>query len=179
MVNAAFSPDLASALEEVRRLRDALGQTVDPEIELLVVALRICGFTTISSCGGHLDRATDGPYVMMHSMAGAQAMATALQACDSEKLETLKRAQELTLRDADTLYESVAAFEQSRPARISEPRMEVRPVGHSDFRLCFVHADFDRIRSADDRCAELVRRREWVDRFADWLLAQSQQAIAA
>lgn len=52
---------------KVRALVDALGHGMDTAIVPAVVALRLLGFHTIASCGGHLNRHTGGPYVLIES----------------------------------------------------------------------------------------------------------------
>ena len=53
--------------KEVLGLKDKLGRAIDPGILELVVALRFHGVHTISSCEGHADRTTSGPYVMFEA----------------------------------------------------------------------------------------------------------------
>ncbi len=48
-------------------LVDKLGCPIDPKILDVVAALRMHGIHTISSCEGHADRPTGGPYVMFES----------------------------------------------------------------------------------------------------------------
>lgn len=52
---------------KVKAFADALGNGMDPAIIPAVVALRLLGFHTIASCGGHLNRHTGGPYVLIES----------------------------------------------------------------------------------------------------------------
>jgi hypothetical protein len=54
----------------VRRLRDGLGKPVDPAVVETVAILRLLGFTTTSSCGGHADRLLS-PYVAFRSATNA------------------------------------------------------------------------------------------------------------
>lgn len=56
---------------KVRTLTDALGNDMDAPITPAVVALRLLGFHTIASCGGHLDRHTGGPYVLIEASEAA------------------------------------------------------------------------------------------------------------
>ena len=53
----------------MKKITDQLGKGIDPNIRELVVALRLHGINTTSSCEGHLDHITGGPYVMFESPA--------------------------------------------------------------------------------------------------------------
>lgn len=52
---------------QTSHLVDKLGCPIDPKIQGIVAALRMHGIHTISSCEGHADRPTGGPYVMFES----------------------------------------------------------------------------------------------------------------
>lgn len=56
--------------DDVDRLRDRLGKSVDREIKQSVVALRALGFTTDSSCEGHVgtEQGIGGPWVDVGEM---------------------------------------------------------------------------------------------------------------
>ncbi|MBL8159514.1 hypothetical protein JNJ66_03595 [Candidatus Saccharibacteria bacterium] len=55
------------AVKQVLAIQDKLGMPIDKEITEAVAALRLHGFNTISSCGGHVARNTGGPYVLFES----------------------------------------------------------------------------------------------------------------
>ena len=56
-----------NAKREVKTLTDKLAMPVDPKIIETVAVLRLLGFTTVASCGGHVRRTTSGPYVMIEA----------------------------------------------------------------------------------------------------------------
>lgn len=51
----------------VEKIVDKLGRPVDPEIMETVIVMRLLGFNTVASCAGHIERVTNGPYVMFES----------------------------------------------------------------------------------------------------------------
>ena len=58
---------LVHEIAKIKRITDKLGLPIDPEILPAVAAFRHRGFNTISSCAGHLDRSTGGPYIVFKS----------------------------------------------------------------------------------------------------------------
>ena len=57
----------AQAKRETRLIRDELGMKVDKDIFETVSIMRLLGFNTTGSCGGHIRRMTTGPYVIFQS----------------------------------------------------------------------------------------------------------------
>jgi hypothetical protein len=55
------------AKKEVRQITDKLDMPVDKKIVDTVTVLRLLGFHTTGSCGGHIRRTTRGPYVNIQS----------------------------------------------------------------------------------------------------------------
>lgn len=56
------------ARREVHQFKDKLGMPVDRGIVETVAILRLLGIHTTSSCAGHSDRVTGGPYVKFASV---------------------------------------------------------------------------------------------------------------
>ena len=161
-----FRPDSTESrrwrdeLELVRGLRDQLGMVVDAEIETTVVALRLLGYKTVMSCGGHVDRRTTGPYVIFESESTHNLVTRAQQVSDEVREQALFReAQRVTQREALPLKTTIERFNLERVIAGATTLLELRPVGHSRLRLCFVHADFDGI-IEDEVFVELMRSRQ-------------------
>lgn len=147
-------------LDLVRELRDQLGMIVDAEIEATVVALRILGYKTVMSCGGHVDRRTTGPYVTFESESTHDLVMRARQESDRvHEQELFREAQRVTQREALPLKKNIERFNLERVSAGATTLLELRPVGHSHLRLCFVHADFDGI-VEDAPFIELMRSRQ-------------------
>jgi|GEM_PF-2217598 len=53
--------------KKIKTIRDGLGMPVDSSIIETVIVLNLLGFSTSTSCGGHIRRATSGPYVVFES----------------------------------------------------------------------------------------------------------------
>ena len=119
--------------------------SVDPEIEKLVTALRLLGYKTVMSCGGHLSRRTTGPYVVIRSEATGEFVKRAEREVDeSKKQQWFREAQQLAQQEVLGLKYHVEAVNECDGITSREGVMELRPSGHSSFRLCFVHSDFDK-----------------------------------
>lgn len=117
---------------------------VDPEIEKLVTALRLLGYKTVMSCGGHLSRRTTGPYVVIRSEATGEFVDRAESEVDeSKKQHWFREAQQLAQQEVLGLKYDVEAVNEYEGTTSRQEVMELRPSGHSNFRLCFVHSDFD------------------------------------
>jgi hypothetical protein len=147
-------------LELVRGLRDQLGMAVDAEIEETVVALRLLGYKTVTSCGGHLTRRTTGPYITFDSESTHDLVAKAQRESDEvREQELLREAQRVAQREALPLKKTIERFNLERAIAGATTLFELRPVGHSRLRLCFVHAEFDGV-VEDSLFVELMRSRQ-------------------
>lgn len=119
---------------------------VDPEIERLVTALRLFGYSTVMSCGGHPDRRTTGPYVMLRSRSAGDEIERAEREDDDVKKQRHYRAARL-LAQKEMLDLKRVVDQLNEDTEVASARcfLELRPSGHSGFRLCFVHSDFDEL----------------------------------
>lgn len=163
----------------VRLLRDALDVSVDDEMRSLVAILRMCGFTTMSSCGGHPERPTDGPYVILQCDPARAAERDAIQLVEAtERLAALKACRLQTLRQADRLRLLVERFEAQRDLSSSSARLEVRPIGYAQYRLCFVHSDFSSILEPAEHQCEILRRQRAIEDFARFVAPRTANALA-
>ena len=155
----------------VRRLRDGLGKPVDQPVVTLLVALRLLGFHTHSSCGGHFDRPSS-PYVAFRS---------AKNQVDRQQIESAStQAAARRLRNKAIQHN---AGELARMLRLVEcfyderltPRSQqliVQGFGVIGYRLTAQAADLVYVAANDER-RELVdaQRREF-DAFTDFLKAE-------
>lgn len=55
------------ALRRARNISDKLGMPIDKEVVATVAVMNLLGFNTTGSCGGHVRRATGGPYVIFQN----------------------------------------------------------------------------------------------------------------
>jgi hypothetical protein len=158
----------------VRRFRDALGVPVDEAIEDVVVALRLLGFNTISSCAGHLDRPATGPYVMCKSDRAFEVLEKSREQMGRSSEEDgnlLKGSQTLALEDGNRLrllLESYDAYRKIDPNLV----LEVRPAGYWAYRLCFVHAEFSHLLGPLEFGAVMDARQREMKRFAKFLKSE-------
>lgn len=163
--NLTASPVWEEELRIVRGFRDKLGMRVDADIEATVVALRLLGFKTTMSCAGHHDRRTTGPYVMFESQTAKEFIRKADALRQGDKHNSIRVAQSLAQREADSLRSLIETFNHERAVSGLRPLLELRPVGPSGLRLCFVHADFDEIRDEKSYNALLEARQVEMHRF--------------
>ena len=153
----------------VRLLRDKLGLPVDRKVRDTIVALRLLGFTTSASCGGHGDRVTTGPYVMLHCKPASLIVAAAkIEPAEKVRDTLLFEARMLTLREATKLRRLVESFSHHQN-RQGTSVLEIRPVGYSGFRLCFVHADFSYVLSQAQHKPAIKARQAEMDSFCTYL----------
>lgn len=108
-----------AARQETLCLKDGFGMPVDPEVVDVVTALRLLGFLTTMSCGGHVERFTGGPYVMFTSnssikLSRIRNSLPADQLNERKKLDKEVRAH--TLMERLRLFELLSAFYEERQA---------------------------------------------------------------
>lgn len=154
---------------------------VDTGIEQTVVALRLLGFKTTMSCAGHADRITTGPYVMCESDEARTLYRSIESLRDVEAGEIGRRnCQAITLREANRLRTLIDHFSTDRTtATSSVQRLEIRPVGHWGFRVCFVNADFDAVDALPRRITNLEQRQREIIRFTNFLKREIENQLLA
>ena len=59
-------PGLVDIRHEVDQITDKLGEPIDQDVKDTVVALKALGLPTSQSCGGHLDRGGNAPWVEVY-----------------------------------------------------------------------------------------------------------------
>lgn len=159
-VDRQFEREKATVLGLV----DELGRTVDETIAPLVAALRMSGFHTVSSCGGHEDRRTCGPYVMFR----CEPAHKFYDSHRSSGSDALAASQSMALREAHELLRLVKEFQN--PLGGAQQRLSVRPLGYAHFRLCFEQADFDSMTPEPEFAAILEARRRIIRGFMRFLV---------
>jgi hypothetical protein len=102
---------------ETRNVTDKLGMPVDKDIVETVSILRLLGFHTTASCGGHIRRITSGPYVIFESPKARHYAALARELNDSlnTRYKVLRRkADRLRALDLHRLSVYLDEFYQDR-----------------------------------------------------------------
>lgn len=133
-------------LDKVRLLRDANGMSVDVEIEEAVTVLRLLGYATTMSCGGHADRPTMGPYVVIEAKGTRDVVKKANRELNQVRKQALFRcSQRMAQREVEDLRDRLDSFNRDSVLTRAGHFLHLQSIGHSKFRLCFVHADFDGI----------------------------------
>lgn len=166
----------ANEERKVRTLTDALGNDMDASITPAVVALRLLGFHTIASCGGHLDRHTGGPYVLIE-VPEAATLAQKAQKIDDENPDYLVLRHQADLARATALrrvcdwlrafYDERAVDHDNRIVAHSMPWFLILMEPSSDLILTMDRSEARRFLNAN--------RREFED-FASFVRSRTQVA---
>ena len=168
---------LAEAILKLKTVTDRLGKHVDQNIIVSVACLNLNEFVTYSSCEGHPNRATGGPYI-------------AIQAQDAHHYEQLMRQTELSSEPFKQLYEELktknlsvrACLQLSLDAfyenRSSNQKITIRNIGPGASKLhCTGIGAFQTKNPTEQsewlRAAQL----EFAD-FGRWVLAQKYAKMA-
>jgi hypothetical protein len=160
----------------VRRLRDGLGRPVDPGIVETVAILRLLGFTTTGSCGGHADRLL-APYVDFRSATNADDRRRLEEAAD--QVTRRRRKNQAIRHNAAELGRLVPLLERfyDGSAVPYRQRLICQGFGVIGYRLTTQDADLVAVFSKDER-RELVRRqRHEFDTFTTFLKAEFFAAL--
>lgn len=157
--------------DEVRRrtarLVDGLGVPIDAEILDFVTTLRYVGYETILSCGGHADRITGGPYVVIISKKGR----SILERDPSDKRNRLL-ARQATAAEAMSLYELLAKFYIHHQLDYSQ-QVTLRMIGNDAFRIGCHGADLLDAEQDSERRKDRIRRyRKELDEFSKFILKE-------
>lgn len=106
------------AKEEVKKITDKLGMPVDKKIIDTVTVLRLLGFHTTGSCGGHIRRTTRGPYVNIQSVASLDYTERALRihTTDTDEYRALcRKANYCRAQDLQRLTSYLSDFYKDKP----------------------------------------------------------------
>jgi hypothetical protein len=158
------------ALNEVAQLTDKLGMSVDEEIAKTVAVLYLLGFMTVSSCGGHIDRITEGPYVILRSRR-ALLLEEKLKESSMTDVERERIRGQIAMAnfvDQARLFNLLCEFYTDS---LQHPRsaLTLRMIGMSDFRLNCLGSELAYIESLEDQKRRLKQNRGEMARFTIWL----------
>ncbi|MFE1887224.1 hypothetical protein [Streptomyces microflavus] len=152
----------------VHRLRDGLGKPVDQAVVPTVVALRLLGFTTTSSCGGHFGRPAS-PYVALRSpenQADRQRIEGAQNQAEQHRLREL--AIQHNAGQLARLIGLVERFYEARNVPQSQ-RLICQGFGVIGYRLTTQDTDLVHVVDQPVRRELVARQRLEFDAFAEFL----------
>lgn len=156
----------AQALREAQRLKDGLGRSLDREIIETVAVLRLMGFSTTMSCGGHLSRITGGPYVRFCSPA-AKKYHEQYKQIDPAGLEGKRlasKAYRANLRERQKLLPYLEKFYRGRDVPYGQ-RLTLRSPSMSSTYLYCQSAELARIFDQAERREILTANRQEMAAF--------------
>lgn len=158
------------ATDEVRALTDGLGLPVDKHIVPTVTALRLLGYSTIMSCGGHSDRITGGPYVVFISEDAKRIWQNCKSTNDPKSKAykiAFKRATIAAITERNHLWNLLEEFYDKRSSNYNQ-RLTLRTVLFTT-RLTCTGADQAYICNKEERKKLLAANREEMQTFALFL----------
>lgn len=161
------------ALEDVARITDRLGMPVDAEIIETVAVLYLLGFTTTGSCGGHLDRINEGPFVMLRSLKAAELEKDLINIPnrDSQEYTKLKnRIASWNFNEQNYLFNLLKSFYLSHKPT-SGRMLTLRTIGNSDIRLNCQGSELAHIETLQEKEHRLALNRAEMLAFTEWLKA--------
>ncbi len=162
----------ANEVQKIARLTDKLGLIIDPGIFDIVVLLRILGINTVSSCEGHLNRITEGPYIMFEALE-----------INDYKNSIVNEPHDLKNREYKIQYEKAVSnntqelnkmlilldgFYNDRPVAINQ-RLIVRCIGSSTAQLICQGASLAYILNKNERKVLLEKNKLEMRAFANYL----------
>ncbi|WP_369042470.1 hypothetical protein [Streptomyces sp. Midd1] len=155
----------------VGALRDGLGKPVDPPIVETVTILRLLGFTTHSSCGGHLDRPAN-PYVAFRSPSN-QADRRLIEEAATQA-EKRRRTNEAIQHNAIELARLLPLMERFyETCDVPQSRqLIVQGFGVIGYRLTTQSADLVHVVSKDERHELVDVQCQEFDAFTEFLKAE-------
>ena len=161
------------ALQKVSQITDKIGMPLDEEIAETVVILYLLRFMTTGSCDGHLDRITEGPYVMLGSPKAQELEKQLKQATDRTSQDYTKLKDEIAKRnfaEQNKLFSLLKMFYASHKPILGR-MLTLRTIGYSDFRLNCQGSELAYIEDAQGKALRLARNRTEMKAFTEWLKA--------
>lgn len=156
---------------KVRQIRDGLGKPVDRQIVEAVTILRLLGFTTTGSCGGHADRMLS-PYVAFRSAANADDRQRIEEAADQAARGRRKsQAIQHNAAELGRLLSLLERFYNTRAVPYRQ-RLICQGFGVIGYRLTTQDADLVTVAPKDDRRELVKRQRREFDAFTKFLEAE-------
>lgn len=161
---------------QVRQLRDGLGKPVDRQIVEAVTTLRLLGFTTTGSCGGHADRMLS-PYVAFRSATNADDRQHIEEAAD--QIARRRRKSQAIQHNAAELGRLLSLLERFYDTRAVPYRQRLicQGFGIIGYRLTAQDADLVAVVSKDERRELVKRQRLEFDAFTAFLEAEFFAAL--
>lgn len=154
-----------------RRLRDGLGKPVDRQAVDVVAILRLLGFSTTSSCGGHFDRAAT-PYVAFRSEDNQYERQRIEEANSSvAKQHWKKQAIQHNAAELGRLLGYLERFYTDRDVPLRR-RLICQGFGVIGYRLTTQGADLVYVLSKDERRRLVIQQRQEFDAFTEFLKAE-------
>ncbi len=171
MVTAQKQKEWQKALKEAAQITDKLGMPIDKEILETVTILYLLGFMTTGSCGGHLDRINEGPFVILGSPKAIELEKRLANVTDYDNQEYSRLKNEiakLIITEQSRLLYLLRIFYSLRKPR--EGRMlTLRSIGYSNFRLNCHGSELAYSENARQRKLRLARNRAEMGAFTEWL----------
>lgn len=168
-----------AALTKTRKITDGLSMPIDKPIVETVAIMQLLGFRTTMSCGGHLRRATGGPYVMFVSLKAGRYERQYKQIANSQDPDSkkaYKKARAANLIEQLRLFELLEKFYETRTTAFAQ-RLVLRTMGFSTNRLELQSADISQIMNMQLRKQILAANRREMQSFADFLKAEYFKAL--
>jgi hypothetical protein len=159
---------------------DKLGNPIDDGILETVIALTSLDVNTVSSCEGHFDRVTGGPYVMFEAP-GVQKIVDDFRAIRNRLDPAYKRLYDkATIANAHQaqkviklLHEFYTFCANTTDTIIpAEQRLVVHFLGPTACRLACQGADLAHIRGYKERAELLYRNRAEMQAFTKYLISK-------
>ncbi|MFF5363170.1 hypothetical protein ACFY4I_27890 [Streptomyces scabiei] len=155
---------------KVRRLVDGVGMPVDRHIVETVAILRLMGFKTHMSCGGHVDRAR-GPWVSFRPRQADTYSSKAHGEDDSAKTRRYWRlVEKYNAREMQRLLPYLVRFYENRQVPY-ERQLIVQGFGRLRYDLTTLDKDLIRLVDKTQRRAHLDRQRQEFRDFTEFLKA--------
>lgn len=163
------------AKNEVRHLTDRRGMSVDPGILETVAAFRLLGINTTSSCAGHTERTSSGPYVAFVSVQTREYERQAQDIGDSSNREykqLRQKAIESNIREMQKILPYLDQFYTNREVPYNQ-RLIIKNVGPIASYLMCQGADLMYIADKEQRKKILSNNRAEMRAFTEYLKLQT------
>lgn len=139
----------------------------------MVTILQLMGFLTTASCGGHIRRITNGPYVIFVSprACSLESQVSSFDFRDPEFKRVSMQAKRFSVIERERLINHLETFYADRPVSYRR-QLIVTPLGLSASQLYTIDAERARTLSEQERKDLLQTNRAEMQQFADFLKAR-------
>jgi hypothetical protein len=162
------------ALRQTRKIKDGLGMPVDKHIVETVAIMRLMGINTTMSCGGHLRRITNGPYVMFYAPTYKKFLEQRKAIGDflnPKAKQIQKKAIKVNLRERQKLLPFLEGFYAHRQVPYTQ-RLIIEDVGFKGSYLRAQGADLAYIVNSQAKKEILTNNRKEMQAFTQYLKEQ-------